>query len=409
MTGITKLFVSLLLEEYNFEVGELVLSNSQIYFRYNNDFLKTGLNLSPIKLSFSGDIVSADNHPFDGLFGVFNDSLPDGWGRLLLDRSLSSKGIDLTKITPLDRLAYVGSRGIGAIVYKPEIKTEDTAIFFPELDILANEMSHILQGVSSEIIEELFILGGSSGGARPKIFAAYNPHTDDLIYGLDNIHEGYEEWIIKFPSSSDNPEIANIEFAYHKMALLAGVEMSECRLFKGKSGQVYFGTKRFDRKAGKPLHIHSASGLMHDNFRMSTMDYGHLMDCAFRLEIRVKAYEKIFRLAAFNVYSHNRDDHSKNFSFLMNAKGDWHFAPAYDLTFSYSGYGFHSTMIAGESKNPGRKELMKLATHFGLKNAGFIIDEVQEAISQWGTIARECSISKETRNTIQTAVDKIRN
>jgi serine/threonine-protein kinase HipA len=408
MASINKLFVSLLLEGNTFEVGELVLSNQKIYFRYNTDFLKTGLNLSPIKLPFSGDISSADKQPFDGLFGVFNDSLPDGWGRLLLDRSLSAKGIDFTRITPLDRLAHVGSRGMGALVYRPEIKPEKTADPVTELDLLASEMSHILHGTSSEIIEELFFLGGSSGGARPKIFAAYNLLADNLIHGADNVPEGYDEWIIKFPSSSDSREIANIEFAYHKMALLAGIEMSECRLFKGKSGHVYFGTKRFDRVSGKRLHTHTASGLMHDNFRMSTMDYGHLMDCAFRLEKHVKAYEKVFRLAAFNVYSHNRDDHSKNFSFLMNAKGEWQFAPAYDLTFSYSGYGFHSTMIAGESKNPGREELMKLATHFGLKNAGSIIEEVQEAISQWGEIAREYGITRETKITIQSAMEKIR-
>ncbi len=408
MAGINKLFVSLLPGGNSFEVGELVLSDQKIFFRYNPDYLKSGLNLSPIKLPFSGDIVSADNQPFDGLFGVFNDSLPDGWGMLLLDRSLSAKGIDIARITPLDRLAYVGSRGMGALVYRPEIKPEKITALLPGLDTIAVEMNYVLQGSSSEIIGELFILGGSSGGARPKIFAAYNPVTDDLIHGVDNVPEGYDEWIIKFPSSSDNREIANIEFAYHKMALLAGIEMSECRLFKGKSGQVYFGTKRFDRVADKRLHAHTASGLMHDNFRMSTMDYGHLMDCAFRLEKHVKAYEKVFRLAAFNVYSHNRDDHSKNFSFLMNDKGKWQFAPAYDLTFSYSGYGFHSTMIAGESKNPGRKELMKLAAHFGLKNAGFLIEEVQEAISHWGAIAGEYGITRETRNTVQTAMDKIR-
>ena len=408
MAGFNKLFVKLLLGGNSFDVGELVLSNQKIYFRYNADYLKTGLNLSPIKLPFSGDIVSTDNQPFNGLFGVFNDSLPDGWGNLLLDRSLSSKGIDISGITPLDRLAYVGSRGMGALVYKPEIKPEKITGLVPGLDILAAEMNHILQGTSSDIVEELFILGGSSGGARPKIFVAYNPLTDDLMQGGDKVPESYEDWIIKFPSSSDNREIAIIEFAYHKIALLAGIEMSECHLFKGKSGQVYFGTKRFDRIANKRLHSHTASGLMHDNFRMSTMDYGHLMDCAFRLEKHVKAYEKVFRLAAFNVYSHNRDDHSKNFSFLMNTKGEWQFAPAYDLTFSYSGYGFHSTMIAGESKNPGRKELMKLATHFGLENAGSIIEEVQEAIRNWGAIANEFGITSETRSSVQTAMDKLR-
>ena len=155
------------------------------------------------------------------------------------------------------------------------------------------------------------------------------------------------------------------------------------------------------------MHTHTASGLMHDNFRMSTMDYGHLMDCAFRLERHVKSYEKVFRLAAFNVYSHNRDDHSKNFSFLMNEKGEWQFAPAYDLTFSNSAYGFDSTMIAGESQNPGRKQLMKLADHFGIKNAGIIIEEVQDAINQWPAIGKEHGVSNDIIQNIQKAMSKI--
>ncbi|MCY1721680.1 type II toxin-antitoxin system HipA family toxin [Prolixibacteraceae bacterium Z1-6] len=407
MPAIKKITVSLLLEGDIAEVGELVLSDSKIYFRYNADFLKNGLNLSPIKLPFTNDILSADKEPFDGLFGVFNDSLPDGWGRLLLDRSLASKGIDIARITPLDRLAFVGSTGMGALTYKPEIEPAEDTGLIPELDILAYEMNQILQGTSSDIIEELFILGGSSGGARPKVFVGYNPHSNELTHGFNNLPDGYEDWIIKFPSSSDNPEIARIEFAYHKMALQAGIRMSKCRLFEGRSGRVYFGTKRFDRDSGKRLHTHTASGLMHDNFRMSTMDYGHLMDCAFRLEKHVNAYEKVFRLAAFNVYSHNRDDHSKNFSFLMNAKGEWQFATAYDLTFSNSAYGFHSTMIAGESRNPGRKDLLKLADHFGLKKADLIIEEVQYAINQWPSIAKECGISKNNIQNIQNVLNKI--
>jgi serine/threonine-protein kinase HipA len=402
-----KIIVSLLYEGNKTEVGELVLSSGKIYFRYDADYLKNGFSLSPIKLPFTSEIVSTDREPFDGLFGLFNDSLPDGWGRLLRDRSLASKGIDISGITPLERLAFVGSTGMGALIYQPEIETGKNTDPISELDVLATEMNQILQGASSDIIEELFILGGSSGGTRPKVFVGYNPHTGDLIHGLNNLPDGYEDWIIKFPSSSDIPEIANIEFAYHKIALQSGIQMSECRLFNGKSGKIYFGTKRFDREGRKRLHTHTASGLMHDNFRMSTMDYGHLMDCAFRLERHVKVYEKIFRLAAFNVYSHNHDDHSKNFSFLMNEKGEWQFAPAYDLTFSNSAYGFHSTMIAGESQNPGRKELMKLANHFGLKNADVVIEEVQDAITQWPTIAKECGVSKNNILDIQKALSKI--
>jgi serine/threonine-protein kinase HipA len=408
MIGTEKITVSLSLERQNFDVGELVLSNRKIYFKYTPGFLNKGLNISPVKLPYNNDILSAEYEPFEGLFGVFNDSLPDGWGRLLLDRSLTSKGINIAEITPLDRLAYVGSKGMGALVYKPEIEPGKIAPYGPELDTIAREINQVLEGTSPEIIEKLFILGGSSGGARPKIFVGYNGQTGKLVHGVDSLPEDYAHWIIKFPSSSDNREIANIEFAYHKMALQAGIEMSECKLFKGKSGRVYFGTKRFDRIGNNRLHMHTASGIMHDNFRMSAMDYGHLLDCAFRLEKHVRAYEKIFRLAAFNVYAHNRDDHSKNFSFLMNAKGEWYFAPAYDLTFSYSGYGFHSTMVAGESKNPGRKELMKLATLFGVKNAKTIIEQVQEAVSRWDQIARESGVSKENRQSIKKILDKLR-
>lgn len=395
MNGIKNVLVSLNLEGQSYEVGELVLNNRMIYFRYHSDFLKTGLNISPIKLPYAGEITNAEKDPFDGLYGVFNDSLPDGWGRLLLDRSLSSKGIDINSLTPLDRLAYVGDTGMGALSYLPQ---QDGNYDFKkqlELDVIAKEMTHVLKGESTEMIEELFTLGGSSGGARPKILVGLNKQSNELIHGYNQIPDNFEEWLIKFPSSQDNPEIAKIEYAYYQMALRAGIEMSECELFHGKSGQTYFGTKRFDRTEKGKLHVHTASGLMHDNFRMSTMDYGHLMDCAFRLEKHVNAYEKTFRLAAFNVYAHNRDDHSKNFSFLMNVQGNWKMAPAYDLTYSTSAYGMHNTMVSGESENPGETHLLKLANHFGLKKPEAILEQVKGAISQWRCLAQDCGISKQ--------------
>ncbi len=407
MKAVKKLFVSLHIEGKKYEIGELIISERKIYFRYSSDFLLSGLNLSPIKLPFNTEINSCPKEPFDGLYGVFNDSLPDGWGRLLLDRTLSSKGIDISKITPLDRLSFVGSAGMGALIYKPEFENITELSYNIELDAIASEMKHVLQGTSSEIIETLFALGGSSGGARPKIFVAYNPVSEEIVHGNEELPNGFENWIIKFPSASDNPEIAKIEYAYHKMALKAGIEMNDCKLFKGKSDKVYFGTKRFDRLNKKRLHVHTASGLMHDNFRASTMDYGHLMDCAFRLERHVNAYRKVFRLAAFNVFSHNRDDHSKNFSFLMNKDGEWQLAPAYDLTFSYSSYGFHSTMVAGESQNPGVHHLLKLASHFGIKDGKEIIDEVRSAVSDWGNIAKEFDIDRETVKNIQSSLNSI--
>jgi serine/threonine-protein kinase HipA len=329
-----------------------------------------------------------------------------GGGRLLLDRKLLSQGKSLSDISPLDRLAFVGSSGMGALTYHPKVESSRDIELSLELDEIAKEMNIILEGTDSEMLDELYKMGGSSGGARPKIFIGYNPDNETITYSLTAV-PFKENWIIKFPSASDLPDIANIEYAYHQMAIDSGLEMSNCKLFKGKSGKYYFGTKRFDRDGNNRLHLHSACGLMHDNYRLSSMDYGHLMDCAFRLEKHVDAYKKILRLAAFNVFSHNRDDHSKNFSFLMDLTGKWRFAPVYDLTFSYSAYGHHSTMVAGESKSPGKTHLLKLAEHFGVKNANEIIEQVRDVIANWKKYAIEAGVSKASMGKIQIALSAI--
>jgi serine/threonine-protein kinase HipA len=406
MEQIKKIYVSIQFDAEDIEVGELVSENRLIYFRYYPSFVKRGLEISPIKLKLNSDTNKADAIPFDGLFGVFFDSLPDGWGRLLLDRTLTARGISLANITPLDRLAYVGNQGMGALRYKPEIPVEYLADFAIELDEIARATQQIIAGTATDVLDELFKLGGSSGGARPKILVGYNPVTQQLMNVNNELPQGYEHWLIKFPTSSDSPDIANIEYAYYKMAIDAGIEMSACKLFKGQSGKVYFGTKRFDRQGNNKLHLHSAAGMMHDNFKLSALDYGHLMDCAFQLEKDVKAYEKVLRLAAFNVFANNRDDHSKNFSFLMDAIGTWRLAPAYDLTFSYSGHGMHSTMVAGESANPKRQHLLKLAAYFKIKNANLVIDEVQNVVANWKKYAAFCDVKNDSKNSIQKVIGR---
>jgi serine/threonine-protein kinase HipA len=406
MEHVKKIIVSIQFSKNEIELGELVSEGRDIYFKYYTDFINKDIEISPIKLKLNTTINKADAIPFDGLFGVFADSLPDGWGKLLLDRSLSAKGINSSDLTMLDRLAFVGSTGLGALTYKPEKEEEKQIGFKFELDNIAKATHQILSGTSTEILDELYILGGSSGGARPKILVGYNSKTQHIIATEKELPPHYEHWIIKFPSSTDRADIANIEYAYYKMAIDAGIEMSECKLFKGKSGQVYFGTKRFDRIGNHRLHMHSAAGMMHDNFRLSNLDYGHIMDCAFRLERDVRAYEKILRLAAFNIFAHNRDDHSKNISFLMDEKGNWKVAPAYDLTFSSSGHGMHSTMINGESANPNKQHLMALANYFKVKNANAIIDHVQAVIYNWKLYAKQCKVSADSVSRIQKVIGK---
>jgi len=407
MVAINKLVVSISLNGREIDLGELVQDNKKIYFKYYTKFINLGLEVSPIKLPLSDQIFLAETAVFDGLFGLFNDSLPDGWGRLLLDRALTQRGISIHQIGSLDRLSYVGARGMGALKYRPQIESPGDINPNIELDAIAKEMNHVLEGTGSDVIEELYQLGGSSGGARPKIFINYNPASDHLIHGNAHLAKGYEPWIVKFPASYDPADIANIEYAYYKMAIEARIEMSPSKLFTGKSGRQYFGTKRFDRDGNKRIHMHSASGLMHDNFRQSTMDYGHLMDCAFKLENHVKAYEKVFRLAVFNVYAHNRDDHSKNFAFLMDHQGKWRFAPAYDLTFSSSSHGWHSTMVAGESQAPGRKHLMELAETFSIDKADNIIAGVQNVLKEWKSYAAQCKVTRESSQLIEGEIKRI--
>jgi serine/threonine-protein kinase HipA len=389
-------------------VGKLILDNRLVHFKYNDEFLALGLNLSPIKLQFDNSIQIANPDPFHGIFGVFDDSLPDGWGVLLLNRALEKQGLSLSDINILDQLGYIGDSGKGALIYNPAIKNEENFSDKIDLDRLKTVMDEVYKGTSTEVIEELMHLGGSSGGARPKANVGYNPKTDELIHGYNTLPGGFEHWIIKFPSSEDPIDIANIEYAYYKMALAANIEMSECKLLKSASGQQIFGTKRFDRIGNNRIHMHSMAGLTNDNFRRSSIDYGHIIDTAYRLEHSATARRKVLRLAAFNIYSHNRDDHSKNFSWLMDDSGMWSLAPAYDLTYSSTSIEEHSTRVAGVGANPGRANIMTLAEEFSISKPSELIEEVQESLSHWPVIAKECGVSEKSINRIQKKFEQLR-
>lgn len=390
------------------EVGNLILDNRLVHFKYNDEFLTLGLDLSPMKLDYDDSIQIAKPEPFHGIFGVFDDSLPDGWGMLLLNRVLEKQGLSMNDINILDQLAYIGDSGKGALIYRPAIKYTENFSENIDIDRLKTAMDEVYSGTSTEVIEELMLLGGSSGGARPKANVGYNPKTDELTHGYNTLPDGFEHWIIKFPSSEDPKDIANIEYTYYKMALAANIEMSECKLLESATGQQIFATKRFDRNGNNRIHMHSMAGLTHDNFRRSSIDYGHIIATAYELERSASARKKILRLAAFNIYSHNRDDHSKNFSWLMDDSGIWTLAPAYDLTYSSTAIDEHSTRVAGEGANPGRSNIMNLAEEFSISKPTEIIEEVQESISQWSVIAKECGVSSDSINRIQKKFEQLR-
>lgn len=212
----TKINVSIQFEKTKIPFGELVLNENKIYFKYDADFVNSKLEISPFKLPLNNAISLGPQALFNGLFGVFNDSLPDGWGKLLLDRSLQNKGINPMDITPLDQLAYVAKNGMGSLIYEPEVEENSVQKELLDLDYIHSEMNLILEGGSSEIIEDLFQLGGSCGGARPKIKVGYNPKTNHFIQDCLDLPEDYEHWIIKFPVTFDRKDAAQIDFRENK-------------------------------------------------------------------------------------------------------------------------------------------------------------------------------------------------
>jgi len=391
--------VSFRFDEKQTLIGRLATKNGRIYFEYDAQFLKSNTQISPYRLPLQNGLIQNTDTTFDGLFGVFNDSLPDGWGKLLVDRALRARNVAFESLTPLDRLSFVGNRGMGALAYSPEQHFEAPSAITVDLQSLAKEINEVISGTASEVIEKLQVFGGSSAGARPKILVGYNRSSNSLISGVDELSTDYEAWIIKFPSSSDPEDIAQIEQAYAIMAKLAQIQMSETQLFTSGMKQ-FFGTKRFDCENGKRLHVHTAAGLLHSSHRYPSLDYRDLMSLTWRLTEDFREMEKVFRLCCFNVLAHNRDDHSKNFSFLMDQKGEWKFAPAYDLTFSFGPGGEQSTTVMGEGKNPTMKHLFELADEFQIKKPSIVINEVRESINQWPKIADNSGVTSESKKLI---------
>ncbi|MCT7617718.1 type II toxin-antitoxin system HipA family toxin [Aliarcobacter butzleri] len=373
-------------------VGKLALKNRKIYFEYDESFIKKDIEISPYILPLKKELQVCNDNIFDGLFGVFADSLPDGWGKLLLDRHLMSKGINFHDITPLDRLCYVGKFGIGALGYEPiyeEIETKNQEII---LDDLANSSINILNGSSYELLDTLLAIGGSSAGARPKIMAQIN-EQNNIIHGSQKLIEGFEHYIIKFPNSNDGLNIGKIEYIYSLMAKKANIEIPETKLLKGKKNS-YFAIKRFDRIKDNRLHIHSVAGLTHSDFRVPSLDYDDLLTLCLHLTKDINEVKKLFRLAIFNLFTHNRDDHAKNFSFMLDEKNSWKLTPAYDLTFSYGVGTEHSTTYLNEGKNPNINHLEKLALKHGIKEYKQIIDEVKSAILEFPNLAKDMELPK---------------
>ncbi len=391
-------------------VGRLAYRGRIAFFEFDDAFLASGVELSPIQhTTMQGLVRPYDTSVFEGLHGLFNDSLPDGWGRLLVDRRARQLGIDPATLTPLDRLACVGSRGIGALCYAPAADVWGEFEPAIDLDRLAAGARTVLKGRAVDVIPELGRTGGSPGGARPKVLVAIDA-GDNVIIGTDNVPQSHAHYLVKFRGADDPSDAARIEQAYADMARAAGVRLPETRLLQGAADQVYFASRRFDREGNRRLHAHTASGLLYADFRLPSLDYRNLIALTRSITRDRRECRAIFVLAAFNVLAHNRDDHARQFTWLMNRDGAWRLAPAYDLTFSPGPGGEHSTSVQGHGKSITQEHLTALGRDADLKNNEIlqIIDRVAAAIADWPDFAGSYDVSARSTSHIARILRKTR-
>lgn len=378
-----KLIKQLTLMSGGLKVGELMAgANRQIGFQYAAEWLSTGYSLSPLRLPFNASVQVADTQIFAGLHGVFADSLPDGWGLLLMDRFLQQQGLARSEIGVLDRLAYIGTRAMGALEYHPA--TRQSQAMQADLLALSESARQFVAGDTAAVLEELTLVGGSPGGARPKVTVAFNDDMRLCISGVDAVPAHYTHWLVKFHAQNDSPYSGAVEKIYADMARLAGLNMPEnCLIEVGENR--FFAVRRFDREGNVKKHVISLAGLLHADFRLPSLDYEALLGATGWLTKSLHEVAMAYRLAVFNVLSGNRDDHAKNFSFVYDR--EWKFSPVYDLTLSNDLHQ-HSTAMLGAGL-PTKAELDKLGKKFGVTNALEIQQQVRAAIAQWGELSAD--------------------
>jgi len=350
-------------------VGRIALTPDLLCaFEYDPSYISLGKSVSPFYLQLKPELFFAKRTPFNGGFGVFADSLPDGWGSLILDRYLRSKGIDPDKLTVLQRLALVGNTGRGALEYQPDY-SESTIKEITDLNFLASETQKILTtDYTGGSLETLYKSGGSPGGAIPKVFTM-----------MDG-----KEWLVKFKAKSDPDNIGRIEYEYSMLAKKCGINMPETRLFEGK----YFGVERFDRSIAGKVHTASAAGLINADYRIPSLDYVDLLKLCHILTKNMAEVEALYRLMVFNIAIHNRDDHAKNFSFQL-ISGEWKLSPAYDLLPSSGFNGFHTTTV-NNSGEPTVDDMMVVAEKTGVnkQRAKIIISDITAIVKKVKTYRR---------------------
>ena len=386
-------------------MGRLAWHDQLAWFEFSAEFLQHNINPSPFSLELTTTLQKAPLEPFNGLHGLFSDSLPDGWGLDLMDKAFRQTGRDPAMVSPLDRLAFVGRRAMGAISYERDEMENAERHRDMELDIdtVGNEATRLYQGELSEVLEHHAVNGTPSAGARPKILIGLS--GDTAIEGAGDLAPGYSHWLVKFPTGQtpDQKSEGTIEHIYAVMARDAGINMAETRLAQARDGNAYFMTRRFDRTAGnRHQHVHGVAGLLNADFRTANFEYRELIKLCGMLTHSHSDKVELFRRMVFNVVTGNRDDHTKNFAFMLSDKNEWHNTPAYDVTWNQGIMGEHSMSVNGKGKDIRLEDILAIAGSASIsrQDAGSVIEAVMETVSGWNNLALQYDVPSEQRQDI---------
>jgi serine/threonine-protein kinase HipA len=388
-------------------------------FEFEPSFLDKGWDLSPLKMPVSQGAARIFSFPdlrgnqlFKGMPGLLADVLPDRYGNALINVWLANNGRTPDSMNPVELLCYIGKRGMGAMAFEPPITKDNdkvTKIELGQLVELANQIlsgrndfkTNLLEG-EEKAIHDILKIGTSAGGARAKAVIAYNTNTGEIRSGQTSAPKNYTQWLLKFDGVSDKQlgsshSYGRIEMAYHYMATDAGIEMTECKLLE-ENNRAHFMTRRFDRtNENEKIHIQTFCAIQHFDFNnVNVFSYEQLFQTMRMLRLDYAQAEQLFRRMVFNVLSRNCDDHTKNFSFIMDKNGVWKLSPAYDICYTYSPnnpwVSHQALSINGKRENIMRNDLLSLANSMNIRKADKIISHVYDVVQNWKQYAQKTNV-----------------
>jgi serine/threonine-protein kinase HipA len=383
-------------------------------FQYEPSFVRSGLELSPLHVPartqtrYSFPNLNPDT--FRGLPGVFADALPDAFGNALIDEYMARRGIDRARVTTLQRLLYAGRRAMGALEFEPALRDgSDEAVAEPlAMAQLVEDARRAIRGELDVVAKDIIDVGSSAGGARAKALIGWHAATQQVVSGQFDVPAGFEHWLLKFDVGADRrlgttAGFGRIEYAHYLMAIDAGVEMSPCRLLE-EHGRAHFMTRRFDRIGNQKVHLHSLCGLAHLDFNTPYVHgYEQYLRAILEMNLGAAAIEQAWRRCAFNVAAVNCDDHTKNLAFLMDERGEWRLAPAFDVCFSHNPSRGrwtrqHQMLVNGKAWEITADDLIQMGDEFGVNRPRILLQQIVDAVGAWPAQAKSAGVAaSETR------------